>query len=125
MASDVSAITTGAPKQAASQKTAFTVLAAISFCHFLNDMVQSLLPAIYPLLKQTFRLDFGQVGLITLTFQIVASLLQPAVGFYTDRRPKPYSLTVGMGITLVGLLILSTAQTYLILLAGAALVGTG
>ena len=125
MASDVSAITTEAPKQAAAQKTAFTVLAAISFCHFLNDMVQSLLPAIYPLLKQTFRLDFGQVGLITLTFQIVASLLQPAVGFYTDRRPKPYSLTIGMGITLIGLLILSTAQTYLILLAGAALVGMG
>jgi MFS transporter, FSR family, fosmidomycin resistance protein len=125
MASDVSAITTGAPKQAAAQKTAFTVLAAIGFCHFLNDMVQSLLPAIYPLLKQTFRLDFGQVGLITLTFQIVASLLQPAVGFYTDRRPKPYSLTIGMGITLVGLLILSAAQTYLILLAGAALVGMG
>jgi len=125
MASDVSAITTEAPKQAAAQKTAFAVLAAISFCHFLNDMVQSLLPAIYPLLKQTFRLDFGQVGLITLTFQIVASLLQPAVGFYTDRRPKPYSLTIGMGITLIGLLILSTAQTYLILLAGAALVGMG
>jgi FSR family fosmidomycin resistance protein-like MFS transporter len=125
MASDVSAIGTEAPKQAAAQKTAFTVLAAISFCHFLNDMVQSLLPAIYPLLKQTFRLDFGQVGLITLTYQIVASLLQPVVGFYTDRRPKPYSLTIGMGITLVGLLILSLAGTYSILLAGAAMVGIG
>jgi len=125
MASDVSAIGTEAPKQAAAQKTAFTVLAAISFCHFLNDMVQSLLPAIYPLLKQTFRLDFGQVGLITLTYQIVASLLQPVVGFYTDRRPKPYSLTIGMGITLAGLVILSLAGTYSILLAGAAMVGIG
>jgi FSR family fosmidomycin resistance protein-like MFS transporter len=125
MASDVSAISTEAPKQAAAQNTAFTVLAAISFCHFLNDMVQSLLPAIYPLLKQTFRLNFSQVGLITLTFQIVASLLQPLVGSYTDRRPKPYSLAIGMGITLVGLQILSIAQTYFILLTGAALVGTG
>lgn len=125
MASDVSTIGTEAPKQAAAQKTAFTVLAAISFCHFLNDMVQSLLPAIYPLLKQTFRLDFGQVGLITLTYQIVASLLQPVVGFYTDRRPKPYSLTIGMGITLLGLVILSLAGTYSILLAGAAMVGIG
>src|SRR4051812_47496419 len=113
MASDVIAIGTEAPKQAAAQKTAFAVLAAISFCHFLNDMVQSLLPAIYPLLKQTFRLDFGQVGLIPLTFQIVASLLQPVVVSYTARRPKPSSLTAGMGITLVGLLILSSAQTYL------------
>src|SRR6266566_2965278 len=125
MGSDVSAIGTEAPKQAAAQKTAFTVLAAISFCHFLNDMVQSLLPAIYPLLKQTFRLDFGQVGLITLTYQIVASLLQPVIGFYTDRRPKPYSLTIGMGITLGGLVILSLAGTYSILLAGAAMVGIG
>jgi FSR family fosmidomycin resistance protein-like MFS transporter len=125
MGSDVSAIGTEAPTQVAPQKTAFTVLAAISFCHFLNDMVQSLLPAIYPLLKQTFRLDFGQVGLITLTYQIVASLLQPVVGFYTDRRPKPYSLTIGMGITLAGLVILSLAGTYSILLAGAAMVGIG
>src|SRR5690348_4004115 len=85
-------------------KTAFTVLAAISFCHLLNDMVQSLLPAIYPLLKVSFHLDFGQIGLITLTYQLTASLLQPLVGFYTDRRPMPYSLAAGMSFTLIGLI---------------------
>src|SRR6266849_697431 len=107
MGSDVSAISTEAPKQAALQKTAFTILAAISFCHFLNDMVQSLIPAVYPLLKASFHLNFGQIGLITLTNQMTASLLQPVVGLYTDRRPQPYSLTVGMGVTLTGLLVLS------------------
>src|SRR5437588_11887954 len=94
------------------RQTAFTVLAAISFCHLLNDMVQSLLPAIYPLLKTTFHLDFGQIGLITLTYQLTASLLQPLVGFYTDRRPMPYSLAAGMGFTLIGLVLLSMAPTY-------------
>src|ERR1051326_3350242 len=87
--------------------TAFTVLAAISFCHLLNDMVQSLVPAIYPLLKSSFHLDFGQIGLITLTYHLTASLLQPVVGFYTDRRPLPYSLAAGMSFTLVGLVLLS------------------
>ena len=82
--------------------TVFAVMIAISFSHLLNDMIQSLLPAIYPMLKSSFHLDFGQVGLITLTFQITASLLQPVVGFYTDRQPKPYSLAVGMGFTLAG-----------------------
>ncbi len=106
-------------------KTVFPILAAISFCHFLNDMVQSLIPAIYPLLKDSFHLDFGQVGLITLTYQLVASLLQPVVGLYTDRRPQPYSLTVGMGFTLVGLLFLSMASSYAIILAAAAMVGMG
>jgi len=106
-------------------KTVFPILAAISFCHFLNDMVQSLIPAIYPLLKDSFHLDFGQVGLITLTYQLVASLLQPVVGLYTDRRPQPYSLTVGMGFTLVGLLLLSMASSYAIILAAAAMVGMG
>ena len=77
-------------------------MAAISFSHLLNDMMQSLLPAIYPILKSSFRLDFGQVGLITLTYQLTASLLQPLVGLYTDRRPQPYSLPVGMGFTLTG-----------------------
>ena len=72
-------------------RTVFTILAAISFCHLLNDLVQSLLPAIYPLLKTAFRLDFGQIGLITLTNQLTASLLQPVVGLYTDRKPQPYS----------------------------------
>src|SRR5215831_7559550 len=94
------------------RRTAFTVLAAISFCHLLNDMVQSLVPAIYPLLKISFRLNFSQIGLITLVFQLTASLLQPLVGFYTDRRPMPYSLAAGMSFTLVGLVMLSLAPTY-------------
>ncbi|MDQ6665281.1 MAG: MFS transporter [Acidobacteriota bacterium] len=101
------------------------MLAAISFCHFLNDMVQSLLPATYPLLKSSFHLDFSQVGLITLTNQLTASLLQPLIGLYTDRRPMPYSLTIGMGFTLMGLLVLSTAATFPTLLGAAALVGMG
>ena len=88
------------------ERTAFTVLGAISVCHLLNDMVQSLLPAIYPILKQSFALDFGQIGLITLTFQLTASLLQPVVGLYTDRTPQPYSLPLGMAFTLAGLLLL-------------------
>ena len=124
MASNVSTI--GAERPASTvPKTAFTILAAISFCHLLNDMVQSLIPAIYPLLKTSFHLDFGQVGLITFTFQATASLLQPLIGLYTDKRPSPYSLTVGMGVTLVGLLMVSAAATFGTLLFAAALVGTG
>lgn len=103
----------------------FSILAAISFCHFLNDMVQSLIPAIYPLLKNSFHLDFGQIGLITLTYQLIASILQPLVGLYTDRRPQPYSLTAGMGFTLAGLLILSIAPSFAIILGAAGLVGIG
>lgn len=108
-----------------SHKTAFAVLGAISFCHFLNDMMQSLLPAIYPILKDNYGLDFGQIGLLTLTFQFTASLLQPVVGLYTDRRPQPYSLSAGMGSTLLGLFALSRAESYGFLLLGAALVGVG
>jgi len=106
-------------------KTAFNILGAISVCHLLNDMLSSLLPSIYPLLKDSFHLDFAQVGLITLTYQTTASLLQPLVGFYTDRKPMPYSLPVGMGLTLAGLLFLSIAGNFLTLLMAAALVGTG
>jgi MFS transporter, FSR family, fosmidomycin resistance protein len=106
-------------------KTAFTVLVTISFCHFLNDMVQSLIPAIYPMLKASFALDFGQVGLITLTYQLTASLLQPLVGFHTDRRPQPYSLAVGSGLTLCGLLALATAGSFPMLLCAGSLVGMG
>src|SRR5512141_2595247 len=91
---------------------AFSVLLAISFCHLLNDMMQALLPAMYPMLKAGFHLDFGQIGLITLTFQLTASLLQPVIGLYTDHHPKPYSLMAGMGFTLVGLLCLSATHTY-------------
>src|SRR6266446_3785520 len=106
-------------------KTAFNILGAISVCHLLNDMLSSLLPSIYPLLKDSFHLDFAQVGLITLTYQTTASLLQPLVGFYTDRKPMPYSLPVGMGLTLAGLLFLSIAGNFATLLMAAALVGTG
>jgi len=114
----------GAPERTV-QQTTFAILAAISFCHFLNDMAQSLIPALYPLLKDNFHLDFGQIGLITLTYQLLASVLQPVVGFYTDRRPMPYSLVAGMGFTLVGLLILSIAPTFAVLLIAAGFVGMG
>ena len=106
-------------------QTAMTVLGALSFCHLLNDMVQSLIPAVYPLLKQSFRLNFTQVGLITLTYQLTASLLQPLVGLYTDKRPLPYSLVVGMGFTLVGLALFAGAPTFAAILGAAALVGVG
>jgi len=108
-----------------THKTAFNILGAISVCHLLNDMLSSLLPSIYPLLKDSFHLNFAQVGLITLTYQITASLLQPLVGFYTDKKPMPYSLPVGMGLTLLGLLFLSIAGSFVTLLMAAALVGTG
>ena len=109
----------------ARTKTTFAVLIAIGFCHLLNDMVQSLIPALYPMLKASFSLDFGQIGLITLTFQMTASLLQPLVGLYTDRRPQPYSLAIGSGLTFVGLLALSAASTFVTLLMASALVGMG
>src|SRR5262249_30862108 len=96
-----------------------------SFCHLLNDLVQSLIPALYPILKNSFRLDFGQLGLISFTFQLTASLLQPLVGIVTDRRPMPYSLPIGMTFTLCGLFLLSTANTYLVLLVAAGFVGLG
>jgi FSR family fosmidomycin resistance protein-like MFS transporter len=105
--------------------TAFYVLAAISFCHLLNDMMQSLLPAIYPILKGGFDLDFGQIGLLTLTYQITASLLQPVVGLYTDHKPHPYSLPMGMSSTLAGLVVIAFAPSFPLLLAGAALLGVG
>jgi len=114
-----------ANEQQAAEKTGFRVLGAISFSHFLNDMIQSLLLAIYPLLKGNFHLSFAQIGLITLTFQVTASLLQPLVGLYTDKHPKPYSLAIGMGSTLCGLLLLSVAPNFGVLLVAAALVGTG
>ncbi|MGS0742622.1 MFS transporter, partial [Glaciimonas sp. GG7] len=111
--------------QQTTQKTGFRVLGAISFAHFLNDMIQSLILSIYPLLKNNFHLSFAQIGLITLTYQITASILQPVVGLYTDKHPKPYSLAVGMCFTLVGLLALSAAASFGVVLLAAALVGTG
>jgi MFS transporter, FSR family, fosmidomycin resistance protein len=104
---------------------AFAILAAISFCHLLNDLAQSLVPAIYPIFKTDFALSFGQIGLITLVFQGIASLLQPLVGLYTDYKPQPYSLTYGMGCTFFGILIMAFAPNYLSLLGGAALLGLG
>lgn len=104
---------------------AVPILGAISVCHFLNDMMQSLLPAIYPILKGGFNLTFGQIGLLTLTYQITASLLQPLIGLYTDRKPQPYSLPVGMAATLSGLVTLAIAPSYAALLLGAALLGIG
>lgn len=101
------------------------VLWALTACHLINDLLQSLLPALYPMLKTSFSLDFWQIGMITLTNQVTSSLLQPFVGLYTDKRPRPYSLPVGMGFTLVGLVLLATAQAYAGLLVAAALVGIG
>jgi FSR family fosmidomycin resistance protein-like MFS transporter len=100
-------------------------LFALSFCHLLNDSVQAVLPAIYPLLKDSFSLNFTQIGLITLTFQMVGSVFQPVVGFYTDKHPKPYSLVVGMGITLVGLVALALAPNYYSVVAAAGMIGMG
>ena len=114
-----------APRIVSPERVAVPILAAISVSHMLNDLIQSLLPAIYPILKSSFHLDFGQIGLLTLTFQLTASLLQPLVGNFTDRRPQPFSLVVGMGFTLVGLLTLSRADSYPVLLLAAALVGMG
>lgn len=119
----IDTMTASAPGEA--KRTGFRVLGAISFSHFLNDMIQSLILAIYPLLKGKFQLTFAQIGLITLAYQVTASLLQPLVGFYTDRNPKPYSLAFGMGCTLVGILVLAMAPNYGTLLLAAAIVGTG
>ena len=106
-------------------RTAFGVLGAISLAHLLNDMLQSLLLAIYPLLQKDFSLSFVQIGLITLTYQVTASLLQPLIGYYTDKYPKPWSLPVGMGFTLIGLVLLTFASSYPQVLLAAALVGCG
>src|SRR5450432_1988191 len=105
--------------------TVLNVLYALSFSHLLNDTIQSLLPSIYPILKSSFHLDFGQIGFITLSYQLTASLLQPAVGLYTDRRPQPFALTIGMGFTLIGLLLLSVAHTFAMILTSSALIGMG
>jgi MFS transporter, FSR family, fosmidomycin resistance protein len=116
---------TAASREAQVERTTFRILAAISFCHLLNDMLQSVIPAVYPLLKSSYHLDFGQIGLITFTLQLTASLLQPVVGIYTDRRPTPYSLAIGMGFTLTGLVLLSSAPSFGMILLAVALVGMG
>ncbi len=108
-----------------AQATVFPILISLGFCHLLNDLMQSLIPALYPMLKAQLQLDFTQIGLITLAFQLTASLLQPTIGIYTDRKPQPYSLAIGMGSTLLGLILLSVASDYATVLIAAALVGTG
>ncbi len=122
---DTSAGTTAGPIKAAVQETTFSVLFAISFCHLLNDMIQAVLPAIFPTLKMEFHLSFAQVGLITTAFQCTASLLQPWVGFLSDKKPAPYSLAVGMIATLVGIIAVSLAWSYAMLLFAAMLIGIG
>jgi FSR family fosmidomycin resistance protein-like MFS transporter len=121
----LSAAPSASAPPAAAQRTVYSVLGAISFSHLLNDMIQSLILAIYPMFKSEFALSFAQIGLITLTYQITASLLQPLVGLYTDKHPKPWSLPVGMGFTLAGLLLMSVAANFPTLLVAAALVGCG
>lgn len=105
--------------------TTMGVLFALSLSHMLNDTIQALIPAIYPILKESYRLSFADIGLITVAFQMSSSLLQPLVGYYTDRRPKPYSLAIGMGLTLIGLLLLSRAGSFHAILMAAAMVGAG
>ncbi|WP_276576219.1 MFS transporter [Bradyrhizobium sp. 199] len=116
---------TPAAKSTAAAGPAYVVLAGISFSHFLNDTMQSLIASVYPILKDTYALDFAQIGMITLAFQFTASLLQPVVGHYTDKKAQPYSLAIGMASTFFGLLLLSAAQQYLVILVAAALVGLG
>lgn len=109
----------------AADKTATRVLVALSVAHLLNDTLQSLIPALYPLLKDSFKLNFTQIGIITFTYQITASVLQPLVGSYTDRKPQPYSLAYGMGFTLVGLVLFARATQFPCLVLAAGLTGTG
>jgi FSR family fosmidomycin resistance protein-like MFS transporter len=113
------------PAATTATKTVFSVLWAASFCHLLNDMLQALLPAVYPILRGNFSLSFAQVGLLTFIYQITASLLQPFIGLYTDRRPMPYSLPFGMASSMAGLLTLAFAPSYAILLVSAMLLGLG
>jgi MFS transporter, FSR family, fosmidomycin resistance protein len=108
-----------------AEGTAFSIILALSFSHFLNDMMGSLLPALYPMLKGAYGLSFAQIGMITLTSQLISSVLQPAVGMFADHRPQPYSLAVGMAVTFVGLLLLAMAGSYPMLVFAAALVGVG
>src|SRR5690349_19470187 len=124
MAASASASSASALTDSANS-TSFAIILSLSFCHLLNDMMQSLVPALYPVLKSNYALSFSQVGLITLAFQFTASMLQPVVGLYTDKKPQPYSLMVGMGFTLVGLLMMSRAHSYPMILVAAALIGMG
>ncbi|WP_430257356.1 MFS transporter [Neorhizobium sp. IRS_2294] len=112
-----------APVQA--DKTVMPIIFAVSFCHMLNDIMQSMISAIYPMLKADYNLDFWQIGILTLAFQCTASLLQPVIGIITDKKPFPYSLPIGMGATFVGLFLLAGSHVYLMLVVAAALIGIG
>jgi FSR family fosmidomycin resistance protein-like MFS transporter len=125
VATPAGAAAAGAAPAAAQAQTRFKVLGALSFSHFLNDMMQSLIVSIYPLLKGEFHLSFVQIGVITLTYQMCASILQPLIGLYTDKHPKPYSLSIGMGFTLIGIVTLAFAPNYASVLGAAALIGAG
>jgi FSR family fosmidomycin resistance protein-like MFS transporter len=118
-------VISGATAKTAAAGPAYIVLAGISFSHFLNDTMQSLIASVYPILKDSYALDFAQIGLITLAFQFTASLLQPLVGHFTDKKAQPFSLAIGMGSTFFGLLLLSVAHRYGVILVAAALVGLG
>jgi FSR family fosmidomycin resistance protein-like MFS transporter len=122
IASDVTA---AAKTNAAATGPVYLVLGVISFSHFLKDTMQSLIPSVYPILKDNYALTFAQIGMITLAFQVTASLLQPLIGHYTDKKAQPFSLAIGMGSTFVGLLMLSIAHDYTMILVAAALVGLG
>src|SRR6187399_166733 len=113
------------PARDLAQTTVFPILIAISISHLLNDTMQSLIPSTYPILKDSLHLDFGQLGLVTFCFQLTASLLQPFVGLYTDKKPQPYSLAIGMCFTLAGLVMLSRAGSFPLVLLSVALVGVG
>lgn len=115
----------GAGSKHLAQQTIFSILFTISFTHFINDMLQAVIPAVYPILKTKFSLTFTEIGLITLTYQLTASILQPFIGFYTDKKPRPYSLAVGMGFTLVGLAAVALASSFINILFAVSLIGIG
>ena len=119
----MSTIVPAAPRGAVT--TTYSIILAVSACHMLNDIMQSLLTSLYPLLKENYALDFVQIGLLTMAFQVTASLLQPAVGLVTDRWPMPFSLPVGMGSTFVGLIMLAYAHSFPVLVFGPCLIGLG
>jgi FSR family fosmidomycin resistance protein-like MFS transporter len=125
LAAPVIADDASVPNIPSSAAPALTILGAISVSHFLNDLMQSLIPSVYPILKENYALDFSQIGMITFAFMVTSSLLQPIVGLYTDRRPKPFSLALGMGFTFAGLILLSVAHHYVFIILAAALVGMG
>src|SRR5271167_1997614 len=124
-ASEAAGRSAGSAVQTSAEGAVFAILWALSFSHLLNDMIASLVPSIYPLFKDSFQLNYAQVGLITLTYQCTASIFQPLVGLYTDHKPKPYSLSAGMGFTLIGLVLLARATSFSELLMAAALIGVG